>query len=64
MKRIVAGALDTDALARLHFTTLSHAERCAAIHRLAATGHGPDTIARATGMAVEAVQSVLAERAG
>jgi hypothetical protein len=56
------GSLDMAALARLHFTTLSPAEQAAAIRRLAASGQGEHTIAHATGLSVEMVRRVLAER--
>jgi hypothetical protein len=62
MSRTIAGALNTEALARLHFTTLTNAEKVAAIRRLASSGQGQHTIAQATGLSVEAVRAVLTER--
>lgn len=50
-------------LSRLYFTQLSRAEQEAAIRRLAAVGHGEQTIAHATGLSVEVVRSVLTEPA-
>jgi hypothetical protein len=55
----IGGALDMAALARLHFTVLSQAERAAAIRWLSATGQGEHTIAHATGWTIEAVRRVL-----
>lgn len=64
MKVTIGGSLTTDALARLHFNTLSYAEKVAAIGRLAASGQGEHTIAHATGLSVEALRAILTERPG
>jgi len=56
----IPGSLDTAALARLHFTTLTQREQATAIRRMAATGHSVYGIAAATGLAVEVVRRVLA----
>jgi DNA invertase Pin-like site-specific DNA recombinase len=50
-----------DAAARMHFTVLSREEQASAIRRLAATGQGEHTIARATGLSVEQVRRILAD---
>jgi hypothetical protein len=55
----IGGAMDRQALARLHFTVLSPAERATAIRRLAAAGQGEYTIAAETGLSVEQVRRVL-----
>lgn len=62
MTRTIGGALSTDALARLHFNTLSHAERCAAIRRLSVCGQTDTTIAAATGLSVEMIRLILADQ--
>jgi hypothetical protein len=49
-------------MARLHFNTLSPEERAAAIRRLAAAGQHVETIARATGLSVEAIRRLLEHR--
>ena len=48
--RAIGGALDMQALARLHFTTLAPDEQRAATRRLAVSGHGLLTIAATTGL--------------
>ena len=55
----IGGTLDMAALARLHFSTLTHEEKTAAIRRLAASGQGVYTIAAATGLSVEQVRRIL-----
>jgi len=57
----IGGRLDTSALRRLHFVTLSRDEQEAAIRRLAASGQGVATIAAATGLSIDQVQRVLAQ---
>jgi hypothetical protein len=52
-------AADQDARARQHFRVLSQDEQRAAIMRLAATGHGQNTIAQATGLSVEQIRAIL-----
>jgi hypothetical protein len=61
MSRSIGGALDTAALARMHFYTLSPTEQAQAIRRLKAAGRGLTTIATATGLSVEAIAEVLTE---
>jgi len=61
MTRRIGGALNADALARLHFHALDRVEQAQAIRRLAATGQGEHTIACATGLSVEQIRRVLAE---
>ncbi len=61
--RTIGGALDTAALARLHFTVLSQAEQRKAIERQAARGMSAYDIAAATGWSAEAVQAVLRQEA-
>jgi hypothetical protein len=56
----IGGVVDEAALARMHFATLDQVEQAAAIRRLAAAGHGANTLAGATGLSVEAVNQVLA----
>jgi hypothetical protein len=51
-----------DAAARRHFDSLTEEQKRQAIHRLRAEGYSPHGIAAATGIAVEQVQLVLAER--
>jgi ABC-type phosphate/phosphonate transport system ATPase subunit len=53
------GIHDTAAVARKHFYLLSQGEQAAAIRRLAASGLGAYTIARATGLSVEQIRRVL-----
>ena len=62
MTRTIGGALDTSALARLHFNTLSHAEKVAAIRRLSASGQTDSTIATATGLSVEMIRRLLMDQ--
>jgi|HubBroStandDraft_4_1064222.scaffolds.fasta_scaffold647499_2 hypothetical protein len=57
----IGGALNTQALTRLHFTTLSPAEQAQAIRRMDLSGHSVHTIANATGLAIEAIAQVLGE---
>lgn len=59
----IGGVLDTAALAKLHFHALSPDGQEQAIRRMAATGHGPETICRATGISVEAIRTLLRESA-
>jgi hypothetical protein len=60
--RRIGGSLDTAALSRLHFHTLDREQQADAIRRLAADGQGDRTIAQATGLSVEQVRRVLADR--
>jgi hypothetical protein len=59
----VGGTLTVDALARLHFNALSHAEQAQAIVRMADAGQTDDTIARATALSVEQVRRVVTDSA-
>lgn len=59
MTRAIGGALDMQALARLHFTTLVQDEQRAAIRRLAVSGHELLTIAAATRLSVEQIEASL-----
>jgi hypothetical protein len=61
--RSIGGALDTAALARMHFHALDREQQAEAIRRLAAAGQGEHTIAHATGLSVEMIRRVLAEQA-
>ena len=58
----IGGALDMAALARMHFHALDHDQQGQAIRRLAASGQSEHTIASATGLSVEMIRRVLAER--
>lgn len=49
--------------ARQHFHALAAEQQHEAIARLAAAGHGDHRIAHATGLSVEMIRRVLAERA-
>lgn len=51
-----------DRRARQHFDELSDEEKRQAIYNLADFGHGEYTIASASGISIEAVRQVLAER--
>jgi hypothetical protein len=44
-----------------HFRALEHDQQLQAIRRLGIAGQSPQTIARATGLSVEAIASLLAE---
>lgn len=55
----IGGALDTDAMARMHFHALDRAAQAQAIQRLAASGRGEHTIAHATGLSVEQIRRIL-----
>ncbi len=61
----IGGVLDMTALARLHFTALGARQKDQAIHRMASSGLGANSIALATGLSVEFISQVLrrAERA-
>ena len=61
MTRTIAGALDPQAMARLHFSILDRDQQAAAIQRLALT-QGENTISHVTGWSVEAIRRVLSER--
>jgi hypothetical protein len=50
---------DREARARLHFTSLNCEQQAEAVRRLAVAGHAESTIARATGLSIEAVRAVL-----
>lgn len=72
MRNDISGSLDVDATATLsrlgdqrmrNFVTLSRQEQANAIVRLAGQGMCEQTIARATGLAVEQIYRVLAEAA-
>lgn len=54
----MAEALRADPRLR-HFASLDHAEQCKAVCRMAIDGHSPYGIAAATGLSVEAVESIL-----
>jgi len=62
--RSIGGALDTAALARMHFHALDREQQSQAIRRLAAAGLGEHTIAHATGVSVEQIRRELAEQVG
>lgn len=72
MSRSIGGVLDLKALSgtagpdtnrMAHFHALAREQQADAIGRLAATGMNEHSIAHATGLAVEQVRRVLAERA-
>jgi hypothetical protein len=58
----IGGVLDGAALGRLHFHALSSDEQRAAIRKMADAGDGDHTIASATGLSVEFIRQILAER--
>lgn len=58
----IGGVLDQAALARLHFNVLDPEQQAQAIGRMATSGHGPETISRATGISVEAIRALLANQ--
>jgi hypothetical protein len=62
MRTTIGGTLDTAALSRLHFNVLDKEAKAAAIRRLAATGQTDATIATATGLSIEMVRRILADR--
>lgn len=55
----IGGTLNTNALARLHFTTLSRDQQEQAIRRMSAQGQTAGVIAAATGLAVEQIRNIL-----
>jgi hypothetical protein len=59
----IRGTPDMTAPRRMHFHSLSREEQAQAIRRLAVEGRGDHSIAAATGLSVEMVWRVLAERA-
>lgn len=59
--RPVGGALTVEALARLHFHTLTRQQQRTAIRNMIAAGQGTQTAAYATGLSIEAIEEILTE---
>jgi hypothetical protein len=59
MTRTIPGTLDPR---MLHFQTLDRQQQAEAIRRLVATGMSELAVAQASGLAVEQVRRILAER--
>lgn len=57
-----AASMSYDLQAHHHFHAMPHDQQVQAIRRLAAAGQGDQTIARATGLSVEQIRRLMAER--